>query len=57
MPNDTQLGNLQTKSDFADKYVWQDLFWDLSLISCVIEGLNGAFYSYPHYVYVGMVKK
>jgi len=48
--NDTQSGNRMVSPEFANKYIWQNIFWDF----CIIDGFSGAFYEYPHHVYVDM---
>lgn len=52
--NDTQSGNQIVSAEFANKYILQNIIWDFCTISCLIDGFSGAFYEYPHYVYVDM---
>ena len=55
--NDFQSGSTRAPSIIDKKYVWQDIILDFCLITCPIDGLTGAFYSYPNIITVDMSKK
>ncbi len=55
--NNAQSGTSMVSPEFANKYILQNVIWDFCTISCLIDGFSGAFYEYPHYVYVDMVKR
>lgn len=56
--NATQFGRNQIEPKFDKELLWIDFVWlDLCVISCVIDGVNNAFYEYPSPVTVQMQPK
>jgi hypothetical protein len=55
--NDLQTGINHIEPSFSGGYVFLDLLWDICTISCVVDGVNNAFYDYPLAATVAMKDK
>lgn len=55
--NDSELGKTIVEPEFYGSYLGLDLLIDLCIISCVVDGANNAFYSYPEFITVPMERK
>jgi hypothetical protein len=55
--NDSESGKTVVKPEFYGSYLGLDLLIDLCIISCVVDGANNAFYSYPEFITVPMERK
>lgn len=55
--NETQTGQKSVEAVFDDGYLAQDLFLDLCIISCLIDGGTNAFYDYPEAIYINMINR
>ncbi|NTW44717.1 MAG: hypothetical protein HGB14_09870 [Anaerolineaceae bacterium] len=48
--NDFQSGATYVDPQFNGAYLGLDLLLDLCIISCIVDGVNNAFYEYPQFV-------
>jgi hypothetical protein len=55
--NEQQSGVNQIEPEFEGAYLGLDLLLDLCIISCIVDGVNNAFYQYPSFVTVMMADK
>ena len=55
--NESEVGKTVVSPEFYGSYLGLDLLIDLCIISCVVDGVNNAFYGYPEFVTVPMRKK
>jgi hypothetical protein len=56
--NTSEAGKAVVSPDFSTKYLMMDIILvDACLISCIIDGANNAFYTYPDAITVPMEKK
>ncbi|MBT3872551.1 MAG: hypothetical protein HOF75_08005 [Flavobacteriaceae bacterium] len=50
--NNSQFGEISVSPEFEGSYLFLDLLLDLCIVSCVVDGVNNAFYDYPSFVSV-----
>jgi uncharacterized protein YceK len=56
--NETETGKTVAVPEFSTKYLMIDIILlDACLISCIIDGANNAFYTYPDSITIPMEKK
>ncbi len=47
-------GMVSVQPSFEGQYLLLDLIFDYCIISCIVDGVNNAFYSYPPTIFVPM---
>lgn len=55
--NDDQFGEAHIEPKFQGAYLGLDLFVDLCIISCWVDGISNSFYEYPTFIPVQMKVK